>query len=137
MSVLRGLVVAILGLVLVGCGDAVTGTWKLDVDKTLARAEEMMAGESGMGAEMARSMMKSMFESANITLEMRGDKTFTLSGAMGPRQFSMTGTWEKVEGGYRMTPEDGGAAVTARIENGLLVIAPGGSSSPPMYLKKT
>lgn len=136
MSVLRGLVVAIFGLALVGCGDAVTGTWKLDVDKTLAQAEEMMAGESGMGAEMAKNMMKSMFESANITLEMRGDKTFTPSGRMGPQQYSMNGTWEKVDGGYRMTPEDGTSPVIARIEKGMLVIAPKGSNDPPMYLKK-
>ncbi len=136
MSVLRGLIVAVVGLVLAGCGDAVTGTWNLDVDKALAQAEKAMEGEHGMGAEMARSVMRSMVESADITLEMRADKTFTLSGTIGPRRFSMSGTWEKVEGGYRMVPDDAGAAVTARIEGGLLVIAPRGSGDPPMYLRK-
>lgn len=77
--------IALMGM-LAGCGGnreaSLPGTWKINADKM-----NLPGGNSGnavqqMGANVARGMM------ANMTLELKGDKTFTMN-----MMFPMEGSW--------------------------------------------
>jgi hypothetical protein len=82
------------------------GTYVIVKDKALTEALEAMAGHDS--PELAAAKVKEMLEALEMTLVLKADKTFSVTGNMGGK-FEASGTWAL--SGQELT-------VTATHENG-------------------
>jgi len=152
-TMIRMLVVplAAVAMVLGGCGkDPHVGSWTLDkaAFETQIRAtmKEQMASKTdddpqaaaaaAMMAGMMDSMVQKMVANTDLSMEIKPDGTFHVSGKMGDgTPEDRDGTWTAKDGAITFTME-GEAPATGHLREGSLYLKlPDGGKGPDMEMK--
>lgn len=140
---LKTFVLASLACVLTACGGGgPEGTWTVDREATRASIQKAMEdeaskqGDDAMG-QMGQAMMAQMLDSmmgefGKMTIEMKGDKTFTASVPMESKP--VAGKWSMSGDKVTLTPDDGKDPITATLDGDQLVMESGESDMPDIAI---